>query len=153
MSGETINFMPWTYPPQFDLLLAPFAFLPVGVAYLLFTAATLAIYLTTLRSIAGNNFAQVLITLFPAFAITIGSGQNGFLTGALIGLVCLNVDRRQVPAGLALGAMVIKPHLAIAVGVYLLVTRRWVAVATAAAAVLASSLLCTFVFGPQIWTA
>ena len=49
--------------------------------------------------------------LFPAMAITIGCGQNGFLTGALIGLVCLNVERRQLLAGLALGAMVIKPHL------------------------------------------
>ena len=46
------GFMPWTYPPQYDLLLAPFAFLPVGVGYLLFTAATLALYLVTLRAIA-----------------------------------------------------------------------------------------------------
>ena len=41
-AGGATGFMPWTYPPQYDLLLAPFAFLPVGVGYLLFTAATLA---------------------------------------------------------------------------------------------------------------
>ncbi|WP_027552362.1 glycosyltransferase family 87 protein [Bradyrhizobium sp. Cp5.3] len=152
-SGGKLSFMPWTYPPQYDLLVAPFAFLPVGVGYLLFTAATMAFYLVTLRTIARNNFAQVLVILFPALAITIGCGQNGFLTGALIGLVCVNLERRQVLAGLALGAMVIKPHLAIAAGVYLLATRRWVALATAAAVVLASSLLCTLLFGWQIWTA
>ncbi|MGM4872195.1 glycosyltransferase 87 family protein [Bradyrhizobium sp. 956_D2_N1_5] len=78
--------------------------------------------------------------------------QNGFLTGALIGLVCLNVERRQVLAGLALGAMVIKPHLAIAAGVYMLAARRWAALATATMFVLASSLICTLVFGWQIWT-
>jgi hypothetical protein len=152
-AGGATSFMPWTYPPQYGLLLAPLAFLPVGVGYLLFMTATLAIYLVTLRAIAGANFAQVLVILFPALAITIGCGQNGFLTGAMIGLVCLNVERRQLLAGLALGAMVIKPHLAIAVGLYLLATRRWVALATAAAIVLASSLLCTLLFGWQIWDA
>jgi len=152
-AGGATGFMPWTYPPQYALLLAPLAFPPVGLAYLLFTAATLALYLAVLHRIAGVNFAHVLVILFPALAITIGSGQNGFLTGALIALVCLNVERRQVLAGLALGAMVIKPHLALAVGVYLLTTRRWLALATAAAVVLASSLLCTLLFGWQIWTA
>lgn len=152
-AGGATGFMPWTYPPQYDLLVAPFAFLPLGVGYLLFTAGTLALYLVTLRAMAGRNFAQVLVILFPALAITIGCGQNGFLTGALIGLVCLNVERRQWLAGLALGAMVIKPHLAIAVGLYLLATRRWIVLGTAAAVVLASSLLCTLLFGWQIWTA
>ncbi|WP_245502044.1 glycosyltransferase family 87 protein [Bradyrhizobium guangzhouense] len=147
------GFMPWTYPPQFNLLVAPLALLPTGIAYLLFIAATLAAYLLTLRAIAGASFAHVLVALFPALAITIGGGQNGFLTGALVGLVCLNVERRQLVAGLALGAMVVKPHLAIAVGVYMLATRRWMALATAAAVVLASSVVCTMVFGWQIWTA
>lgn len=153
VSGGATGFMPWTYPPQFDLLLAPFAFLPVWIAYSVFTAMTLTAYLMTLRAIAGNNFALILIVLFPAMAITIGCGQNGLLTGALIGLVCVNLQKRQVRAGLALGAMVIKPHLAVAVGVYLLATRRWATIATAAMVVLVSSLLCTFVFGPQIWIA
>lgn len=152
-AGGATGFMPWTYPPQYDLLVAPLAFLPVGAGYLLFTAVTLALYVVTLRAIAGNNLAQVLVLLFPALSITLGCGQNGFLTGALIGLVCLNMERRQVLAGLALGAMVIKPHLAIAVGVYLLATRRWTALATAAFVVLASSLLCTLLFSWQIWPA
>lgn len=151
------NFMPWTYPPQFSLLIAPFALLPVGLAYLLFTAATLVFFLTTLRSIAGNAFALVLVVLFPALAVTLTCGQNGFLTAGLIGLVCLNVERREtsneVFAGLALAAMVIKPHLAVAMAFYLLITRRWVSLATAAIGVLASSVLCTALFGPQIWTA
>jgi len=157
VSGRAATFMSWTYPPQFDLLLAPFALLPVWASYLLFTATTLAIYLVTLRAMAGNNFAQVLVILFPAMALTIASGQNGFLTGTLIGLVCINLQKRQprseLIAGLALGAMVIKPHLAIAVGVYLLATRRWMAIVSAAVLVLVSSLLCTLIFGPQVWTA
>ncbi len=152
-AGGATGFMPWTYPPQYNLLIAPFAFLPVGIGYLLFATATFALYIATLRALARDHLAHVLMVLFPAIAITIGCGQNGLLTGALIGLVCLNVERRPLLAGLALGVMVIKPHLAIAVGLCLLATRRWLALAAAAAVVLASSLLCTLLFGWQIWTA
>ncbi|MCP3463613.1 glycosyltransferase family 87 protein [Bradyrhizobium sp. CCGUVB23] len=152
-AGGTTGVMPWTYPPQFDLLLAPLALLPVGAAYLLFTAVTLALYLVTLRAIARENLVQVLIISFPALAVTIGCGQNGFLTGALIGLFCLTLQKRPVLAGLALGAMVIKPHLAIAAAVYLLATRRWTAITAAVTVVLVSSLVCTLIFGPQIWSA
>jgi hypothetical protein len=156
-SGGSTGFMPWSYPPQFDLLLAPLGLLPGWAAYALFTALTLAAYLMTLRAIAGNNLAQVLVITFPAIALTIACGQNGFLTGALIGLVCLNVERRhvtgQVLSGLALGAMIMKPHLAIAAGVYMLLTRRWTAVVTAAAVVVTSALASTLAFGPRIWIA
>jgi len=126
---------------------------PVGVAYFLFTALTLAFFLVVLRSVAGSHFALALIVLFPAMQVTLTCGQNGFLTAGLIGLVCLFIEERPIVAGLALGLMVIKPHLAIAFAVYAILTRRWTVVMTAAAVVLASSLLCTAVFGPQIWTA
>jgi hypothetical protein len=152
-SGGVDSFMPWTYPPQFNLLLAPFGLLPTGVAYLLFTAVTLAFYLIVLRSIAEDSLVLVLIILFPAMQITMACGQNGFLTAGLIGLVCLFIEKRQVLAGSALGLMVIKPHLAIAFAVYAILKRRWTVVLTAAGVVVASSLVCTAVFGLQIWTA
>jgi hypothetical protein len=150
-SGGTDSFMPWTYPPQFSLLLAPLAFIPTSVAYLLFTAATLAFFLVVLRALAANNFVLMLIVLFPAMEVTMACGQNGFLTAGLIGLVCLYVEERQVPAGVALGLMVIKPHLAIAFAAYAVLNRRWVVVMTAGAVVLGSSLVCTAVLGVRIW--
>lgn len=152
-AGGPTGVMPWTYPPQFDLLLAPFAGLPGWAAYLVFTTVTLIAYLITLRAVAGNNFALVLVVFFPSIAITISIGQNGLLTGALIGLICINAERRPVLSGLALGIMVIKPHLAIAAGIYMLLTRRWPAVLSAGFVVVASSLICTLAFGPQIWMA
>jgi Glycosyltransferase family 87 len=151
------NFMPWAYPPQFNVLIAPLARLPLAAAYLLFTTATLAFYLATLRSIAREAFAPLLVVLLPALAVTLDCGQNGFLTGGLIGLLCLSIERKQISgqviAGLALAGMVVKPHLAVTIVAYLVITRRWMALATAAITVLASSFLCTLLFGPQIWTA
>src|SRR5713226_9567232 len=149
----SVYFLPWTYPPQFDLVVAPLAFLPLGTAYCLFTTGTLVLYLVTLRQVAGDCFALVLLLLFPAFAMTIGSGQNSFLTGTLIGLVCLNMRRRQSLAGLSLGLMVIKPHLAVAFALYTLVARRWKAALVAAATVVVTSALATVLLGAGIWTA
>ena len=147
------SFMPWTYPPQFDLLLAPFGLISTGFAYFLFMAATLALYLIVLRSISGSHLVLALIVLLPAMVVTIACGQNGFLTGGLIGLVCLFIEERPIAAGLALGLMVIKPHLAITFAAYAILTRRWRVVVAAGAVVLLSSLLCTLVFGPRIWPA
>src|SRR5712672_2300372 len=146
-------FMPWTYPPQFDLVVAPLAFLPVGLAYLAFTATTLGFYLLTLRSIARSYFALLLVLLFPMLANTVGIGQNGFLTGGLMGVACMALSNRQVVAGLALGSMVIKPHLAVALAGYTLLTRRWIVALVAGAVVLASSLAATVLLGPGIWSA
>jgi hypothetical protein len=147
------SFMPWTYPPQFDLLVAPLALLPLGVAYGLFTAGTLVAYLATLRRIAGENFPLVLVVLFPAIAVMIACGQNGFLTGTLIGLTCLGIQKQRPLAGLPLGLMVIKPHLAVAFAVYTLVTRRWGAAMIAAATVVATSALTTILLGFGVWAA
>jgi len=146
-------FLPWAYPPQFDLVVAPLAFLPVGLAYLAFTATTLGFYLLTLRSIARSYFALLLVLLFPTLANTVGIGQNGFLTGGLMGVACMAFSNRQVVAGLALGSMVIKPHLAVALAGYTLLTRRWIIGLVAGAVVLASSLAATVLLGPGIWNA
>jgi hypothetical protein len=146
------SFMPWTYPPQFDLLLAPFGLMPIGAAYFLFVGATFTFYVVVLRAIAGSHFVLLLIVLFPTLEVTMACGQNGFFTGGLIGLVCLFFEDRPIVAGLSLGLMVVKPHLAVAFATYAILKRSWIVVATAAAVVLTSSAICTAVFGAQIWS-
>lgn len=152
LSGEKV-FMPWTYPPQFNLVVALLALMPLGAAFGLFTAATMIAYLGTLRRIAGSQFALVLTILSPVIAILLASGQNGFLTGTLIGLVYMGLKKDSPLAGLPLGLMVIKPHLAVPLAVYTLISRRWSTAAVAAATVLLSSALATLLLGPGIWTA
>jgi len=152
LSGEKV-FMPWTYPPQFNLIVAPLAFLPLGWAYALFTAVTLSAYLATLKAVAGRKFTLLLFLLFPAITITMVCGQNGFLTGTLIGLACLGLQRRSPWAGLPLGLMIIKPHLAAAFAVYTFLSRNWGVALVAAGTVLATSALATLLLGPDIWIA
>ncbi|WP_194481859.1 glycosyltransferase family 87 protein [Bradyrhizobium sp. CCBAU 53338] len=152
-SGGPFKPMPWTYPPQFDLLVAPLALLPVGGAYFLFVAATLSFYLLILKAISQSGFTLISFLLLPSLLITLIGGQNGFLTGGLIGLACLTIERRQVVAGLSLGAMVVKPHLAVAFAVYVVLARRWIALVIAIGVVLSSSIICTVLLGPGIWSA
>ncbi|WP_317670987.1 glycosyltransferase family 87 protein [Thioclava sp. A2] len=98
LAGEGI-FMPWTYPAQFNLLLAPLGYLEVWLAYLLFISASFAAYALVLRKLAGEQVFAVFVFVFPAILVTIRSGQNGFLTGALIGAFCLLSLGKRASAG------------------------------------------------------
>lgn len=144
--------MYWSYPPPFDLVVAPLGALPIGVAYLLFVGGTLAFYLWVLRRLAGERFHGLLLMLLPLIALIARCGQNGFLTGALLGLTCLLVLDGRRSGGVALGLMVIKPHLALGLGLALLLRRAWWA--AAALSILVAALVClaaTLVLGPDVW--
>lgn len=145
--------VPWSYPAQYNLLVAPLTLLSMSAGYVVFIVVTLVAYLAVLRSLAGPNLTLVLLSTFPAVVITILSGQNGFLTGTFVGLACVGLLRSKWLAGLPLGLMIIKPHLAAGLGLYTLLARRWGTAFAAAATVLATSAMATVVFGPTIWTA
>ncbi|QIJ74422.1 DUF2029 domain-containing protein [Methylobacterium sp. NI91] len=152
LTGEQA-FLPWTYPPPFNLVVAALAPLPISLAYLVFAGSTLAAYLLVLRRIAGPHFATVVVALAPALFIAVAGGQNGFLTGTLIGLTALGLLGGRALAGLPLGLMVIKPHLAVGLAVCALVLRRWRCLGLAAATAVLAVALSTLVLGPAIWPA
>lgn len=154
LAGKTI-FMPWTYPPQFDLIVAPMALVSRGLAYGIFVGLTFIAYFAVLRKLAGPHLSAVMIAIMPGLVIVIWVGQNGLMTGAIVGLVCLfwlNAKDKGL-AGLALGAMIIKPHLALGLGFLMLITRQWRMFAAAMLVVVVSSVLATLVFGPEVWGA
>lgn len=147
------GFMPWTYPPQFDLIAAALPLLPRGLAYALFTGATLAAYLWLLARLAGPALAEVLLAFAPPIYVSITIGQNSFLTGALMAGFVLLTLRGRSAAGWPLGLLVIKPHLGIGLGAHALFAGRWLVLAIAVAIALASGLLASWVLGPGIWAA
>lgn len=147
------EFMPWTYPPQFTAIAMALAIPPVGLAYCLFTGLTLALYVLVLSRIAGPLLPGVVIAMVMTFVLLIRTGQNGFMTGALIGWFLLAFDKRKASAGIPLGLMVIKPHLAVGSALLALLGKRLADLAIAAAVVFVTSLLCTAMWGAGIWTA
>ena len=149
----TTSFMPWTYPPPFNLVTLLLASLPIGLAYLLFTGATFLAYMAVLRRIAGAHAGFVTFAILPAIAMNIRTGQNGFMTGALIGVFLLAYVRGSAGGGVALGLMVFKPHLAVGSALLALLDARWGRVFAAGATVLALLAASTWVFDPRIWPA
>jgi hypothetical protein len=68
----------------------------------------------------------------PALFNNALAGQNGFLTAALAALALLSLARRPVLAGVAIGLLAIKPHLAVLFPLALLCTGQWRAMLAAA---------------------
>mgnify|MGYP005847604537 CR=1 FL=1 len=147
------SFMPWTYPPPFTLFVTGLAAMPFGLAYALFVGLTLAFYVSTLRKIAGAYLPGVLIAILPNIMLIVMTGQNGFLTGGLVGLFMLAFIQQRASAGIPLGLMIIKPHLAVAISLLSLLGRRWQAMAIAAAIVIVALMAPTIIFGLSIWPA
>lgn len=152
MAGEH-HYLTWNYLPQFDLVVALLALLPVGAAYGVFIISSLFAYVVTLQRLAGTACVSVLLLMYLPMLGSVIVGQNGLLCGALTGLACLGFLRGKAWAGFPLGLMIIKPHFAVAFAVYTLVNRQWAAMLVATATVLASFLLVTLVLGFEIWPA
>lgn len=148
-----MDFMPWTYPPPFDLVAALLACGPLGISYLLFMGLSLTSFLLVLQRIAGPSFPLVLVALYPALLMTISCGQNGFVTGTLVGLAALGLQRNRAIAGVPLGLMIIKPHLVGAFAVYGLMTGRWRMLVVAVATTGLASAIAGLLLGPAVWGA
>lgn len=152
-SLDADSLMPWTYPPPFNLVTAALAAMPIWLSYLVFTGGTFIAYLAVLRRIAGVQTGLVLFAIFPVLALNIRSGQNGFLTGTLIGIFLLQYIRNQPSGGFALGMMIFKPHLAVGSAVLALAERRWGKILIAAGTTIGLLAISTLMFGIEIWEA
>ena len=145
------SFMPWTYPPPFTLAMQGLAGLPIGVAFLLFATGSFAFYIWVLRRIAGPWLPGVVMAVAPAILLNLRTGQNGLLIAGLIGAFLLAFRDNRRLAGLPLGLLLIKPHLAVAVGLLVLLHRRWSVVVIAGVVGLALLAISTAVYGLGIW--
>ncbi|WP_321781822.1 glycosyltransferase family 87 protein [Paraburkholderia sp. J94] len=122
----------WYYPPTFYLLVLPLALLPYIVAYWAFILPTLCLYLLALRRVVWNTHAKWCIAAFPGLWMNIFHGQNAFLTATLAAAAVLCLKRRPVLAGVFIGLLAIKPHLALLFPVALLAIGAWRAIIAAA---------------------
>lgn len=84
----------------------------------------------------------------PVALIAATHGQNGLLTGALL-IAAISLLARSHPllSGTAIGALVIKPHLALLLPFWLLGGRCWRTILTAGAALVALLLASLLAFG------
>jgi alpha-1,2-mannosyltransferase len=141
------------YPPVYLLLFAALARLPYLVAFLVFEAATLALYLVVMTTILGEASWSALaaIVAFPVVFWNFGWGQNGFLSAALMGAGTLFLDERPILSGLLLGALCYKPHFGVLIPIALASGRHWRSFVAAGISAMGLIALSLVVFGTATW--
>ena len=145
---------PFRYPPPYLLLLAPLALLPYGLALCAWLGLTAAALAATVReSLRPRWWWAFPVAVFPAVAMNVAAGQNGFLTAALIGSGLTLVDRRPRTAGLLFGCLMYKPQFLAVALLGLVIGRRWNALLWASGCVVALWIVSYLILGQASWEA
>jgi hypothetical protein len=139
--------LPWLYPPTFLLVVYPLALLPFKIAAVAFLGGTLALFVRVMCAIVPSRQTALLTLAFPGAALVLVCGQNGLLTASIAGLGLVLLRRHPVFAGICLGLLCIKPHLAVLFPLALLCSRSWRALASMAATAAVLLAVSVLVFG------
>lgn len=145
--------LPWLYPPTFLLMILPLALMPYLASLAVFQLTTLAGYLWVIFRTAPHRSTVILTLAFPGTLQNIIFGQNGFLSGALLGGGLLLLDRFPRAAGFMLGLFTYKPHFAILIPVALIAGRCWQALLAMVISALGLAIASVLVLGPEVWLA
>ncbi len=115
----------WHYPPTYLLMVLPLGFLPYLAALGAFLATTIGLWAALVRKVLPDRRAWIVAAAFPGGLVNVMHGQNGFLTAALAGFALLALQNQPVLAGVLIGLLAIKPHLAILFPIALIAAGRW----------------------------
>jgi hypothetical protein len=143
----------WPYPPTFFLILAPFTVLPYRYGFIAWDLATLLGLIVVVYCVVRKLPAAALVLASPFTMWNFLAGQNGFLTGSLLGASLLLLERQPVFAGLFIGMLTYKPQFGILLPVALAAARHWRAFASAVATAGVFAAISIAVFGADVWEA
>jgi alpha-1,2-mannosyltransferase len=144
----------YSYPPISFLYVWLFALLPYGWAYAAWTGLTGGAFLIAARPyLKAAGLPALLALLMPAAAVNAWAGHYGFLIGALWLGAWRLIDRRPLIAGVLIGLMAVKPHLAVLMPLLLLRRGSFAAFGAAAATLLALVAVSAALFGLDPWRA
>jgi len=139
------------YPPVHLMLTAPIALLPYVVGLAVWQVGAFAAFAAALRRLVDARTAVLLALVTPAMIVNLIPSQNGTLIAALLGGALCVLDRRPVLAGILIGLISIKPHMALLVPLAFVADGRWRAFWSAAATVIGLAALSILVFGLEPW--
>ena len=142
----------YSYPPVSLLYTPLFALLPYYAALGVWLSGTGALFVWAARPYLKSVGLPAALAIFlPASIVNMWAGHYGFLIGALwLGAWNL-LDRRPLAAGALIGAMIVKPHLAVLAPIMLAARGEWRAFAAAALTALGLIGLSALIFGPGLW--
>jgi len=141
----------WLYPPTYLLLTTPLALLPLAPACFLYLASTFAAYLAVLKKFVPSNAVMLALIAFPAVWCNFRVGQNGYLITTLFGLALWQLPKNPRIAGIFIGALCIKPHLALMFPVALMAIGAWSTILIAIATGLTFVVASIYFLGFEAW--
>jgi alpha-1,2-mannosyltransferase len=142
----------YSYPPPTLLYTWAFGLLPYPLALLAWLALTGTAFACAARPYLRDSGLPAWLALAaPATLLNVWAGHYGLLIGALwLGAFHL-LPRRPGLAGILIGLMLVKPHLAILAPLILARRGEWRAFAAAGATAAGLVLLSALAFGPELW--
>lgn len=142
------DIMAFVNPPAMIPLVAPLGWMTFPVAWIVWVAATFALWFVLTRRLAPRLAWPV--AAYPGAMLSAWHAQAGLLTGGLWAGAAGFMRTRPFVAGLFFGALVVKPHLAVLVPLALLAGRHWSAIAGAALSAIGLTLFAWLLFGPDV---
>lgn len=134
-------------PPPFLLPIAPLGWLPYPLAWWAWVAATYAVWLAVSRRFVPGLTGAV--AGFPGALVAAWHAQTGLFMSALQAGAAVLLRTRPFLAGCCVGALVMKPHLAVLFPIAFLAARQWRAIAGAAFSSLGLLALAWAAFGTE----
>lgn len=145
------DFFIFSYPPNLLPFLVPFGALPYLPALIAWTAINLALLAWSVRLLTADRRPLVAACLSPAAVTMVLYGHFGGALAVLAVLALTRGARQPALAGLCLALMTVKPQLAAAVGLLMLLIGQWRAVAWSAAGASGLAGLSVLLFGLTPW--
>jgi hypothetical protein len=147
-----VGFSPFPYPPSALWVVAPLEFLPGILGPLLWLGVPFAALAWLIARHATRPWrAAAALLLAPAAIDNIATGQNGFLSGALLCGGLLLLTSRPIVAGVLVGLLSFKPQFGILLPFVLLAGGHYRTFVTAAAVTIALGLISLLLFGTEPW--
>jgi len=141
----------YSYPPHALFIAAPFGLLPYPAALALWTLLGIAFFAWAARPHLPSGFPALLAPFTAAGCMNIWAGHYGFLFGALWLAAWHLLERRPRTAGLLIGLMIVKPHLALLMPFVLARRGDWTAFLFAALTASGLVLVSGLAFGWDYW--
>lgn len=150
--------MPYLYPPQLAVLMAPLAWLPYQTAFLLWLLVNLALLAAALialsRYLSVSRSSALLLGLLTASSLPIlvalAQGQVSLLllAAAASGLYAVHRER-DLLGGIMLSVLAVKPTYLLPVLLVLVIRGRWRALGSSVIVLITGAALATILLGPR----
>jgi alpha-1,2-mannosyltransferase len=153
LGAQHHQFSGFYYPPVFLLIVLPLSFMPYLLSFSMWIGITLLLYIIVLSRISPHPILLPIMIIFPGIFENFLFGQNGYLSGMLLGGGLLLLDSSPLLAGCLIGFLCYKPQFIMLVLFALLMGRYWKTIVGAVVTSLALLCFSYIVFGYEVWLA